>query len=211
MPLLHPEMDLQGRGEPVSAAGHTENLRTAGPGKPYGERKRMSSLDHFIAWTDRISRAINIASMGVYFAIMFLTIAGIAARLLGVPLNGLINLSESLLVVAVYFALAYAQQAKQHVAVELVVSSLPKTPQKILGVINLIIPLCVCTILIIISWDFALESWGMRERMDGAPYYPIYPPKIAIAVGISLLWLQLLSDLFREIMASFTRLGRDHS
>jgi TRAP-type mannitol/chloroaromatic compound transport system permease small subunit len=38
--------------------------------------------------------------------------------------------------------------------------------------------------------------------MDGAPFYPIYPPKIAIAVGISLLWLQLLADLLREIMLS---------
>lgn len=164
----------------------------------------MFSLDCFTEWTGRISRAVNIASMVIYFIIMFLTIAGIATRLLGVPLTGLINLSESLLVVAVYFALAYAQQSKQHVAVELVISSLPKIPQKILGIINLIIPLCICTVLIIISWDFALESWGMRERMDGAPYYPIYPPKIAIAVGISLLWLQLLSDLISEVMASFS-------
>jgi len=89
------------------------------------------------------------------------------------------------------------------VAVEFLISRLPKTPKKILNMINLIIPLAICTILIFISWSFALESWHMREKMDGAPFYPIYPPKIAIAVGISLLGLQLLADLLREIMLSF--------
>lgn len=162
----------------------------------------MSSINRFIAFTDRISRIVNVVSMGFYFIIMLLTMAGIATRLLGVPLNGLINLSESLLVVAVYFAVAYAQQAKQHVAVELVIAVLPKTPQRILNIINLIIPLCICAVLVYVSWDFAIESWGLRERMDGEPYFPIYPPKIAIALGISLLWLQLLSDLFREVMVS---------
>jgi TRAP-type C4-dicarboxylate transport system permease small subunit len=140
--------------------------------------------------------------MVTFFVIMSITIIGIILRILGEPLSGLTNLSESLLIIAVYCGIAYAQQVKQHVAVEFFISRLSKTPQKILNMINLIIPFGICTILIFICWDFALESWQLREKMDGAPFYPIYPPKIAIAVGISLLWLQLLADLLREIMLS---------
>lgn len=163
----------------------------------------MSSINYLTEPIDRIARTINVISMVIFFVIMLLTIIGIVMRFLGSPLSGLTNLSESLLVIAIYCGVAYAQQVKQHVAVEFLISRLSKTPKKILNVINLIIPLGICIILIFISWSFALESWHMREKMDGAPFYPIYPPKIAIAVGISLLGLQLLGDLLREIMLSF--------
>ena len=160
-------------------------------------------MKYLIDPIDRIARTINFISMVTFFVIMLLTILGIIMRIFRAPLSGITNLSESLLVIAVYCGIAYAQQVKQHVAVEFLISRLSKTPKKILNMINLIIPLAICTILIFISWSFALESWHMREKMDGAPFYPIYPPKIAIAVGISLLGLQLLADLLREIMLSF--------
>lgn len=163
----------------------------------------MSSIKYLTEPIDRIARTINVISMVTFFVIMLLTIVGIILRILGEPLSGLTNLSESLLIIAIYCGVAYAQQVKQHVAVEFLISRLTKCPKKILSIINLIIPLGICTILIFICWDYALESWQLREKMDGAPFYPIYPPKIAIAVGISLLWLQLLADLFREIMPSF--------
>ena len=147
--------------------------------------------------------------MVTFFVIMLLTIIGIASRILGAPFSGITNLSESLLVIAVYCGIAYAQQVKQHVAVEFFITRLGKTPKQILTIINLVIPLCVCSVLVIICWDYALESWGLREKMDGAPFYPIYPPKIAIAVGISLLWLQLLADLFKEGIMGFVKADRN--
>jgi TRAP-type C4-dicarboxylate transport system permease small subunit len=163
----------------------------------------MGFVKYFIEPIDRIVRTINVISMVTFFVIMSITIIGIILRILGEPLSGLTNLSESLLIIAIYCGIAYAQQFKQHVAVEFLISRLTKSPKKFLSIINLIIPFGICTILIFICWNYALESWNMREKMDGAPFYPIYPPKIAIAVGISLLWLQLLADLLREIMLSF--------
>ncbi len=165
----------------------------------------MSSIKYLINPIDRLARTINVISMIIFFIIMLLTIIGIIFRFLGAPLSGITNLSESLLIIAVYCGVAYAQQVKQHVAVEFLITRLSKTPKKILNLVNLIIPFGICTILIFVSWNFALESWQVRERMSGAPFYPIYPPKIAIAIGISLLWLQLLADLLREVSLSFLK------
>lgn len=165
----------------------------------------VASKHYFIESIDRITRTINGISMVTFFVIMLLTVLGIILRFLGAPLSGLTNLSESLLVIAVYCGIAYAQQVKQHVAVEFLITRLSRTPQKILTMINLIIPFGICTILIFVSWNFALESWHVSERMSGAPFYPIYPPKIAIAIGISLLWLQLLADLLREVSLPFLK------
>jgi len=141
--------------------------------------------------------------MFMVFVIMALMIVGIITRILGMPLSGITNLSESMLVVVIYLSIAYTQQTKQHVAVEFFITILRGRKKVILNVINVLIPLFICSIFIFTSWDYALDSWEVKEKMDGAPFYPIYPPKIAIAVGISLLWLQLLADLLREVTAGF--------
>jgi TRAP-type mannitol/chloroaromatic compound transport system permease small subunit len=161
-----------------------------------------------IEFVDRIAlNACYLASVTTALLMIF-TMVAIAARLAGVPLSGVTNLSESLLVMAIYFSIAYTQQRKQHVAVEMLVGSLSEHNRKILNLINLLIPLLVCSIIVYTSWDYALESWNLRERMDGAPFYPIYPPKIAIALGISLLWLQLFVDCLRTILAASKEAGR---
>jgi TRAP-type mannitol/chloroaromatic compound transport system permease small subunit len=137
------------------------------------------------------------------FVVMALMIVGIITRILGAPLSGITNLSESMLVVVIYLSIAYTQQTKDHVIVEFFIATLRGRKKVLLNIINVLIPFFICSIFIYTSWDYALDSWGMRERMDGAPFYPIYPPKIAIAVGISLLWLQLLADLLREVTTVF--------
>jgi TRAP-type C4-dicarboxylate transport system permease small subunit len=163
---------------------------------------------YFIKYTDKVVRSINFISMITWFGIMLLTVIGIIFRLFGIPLSGLTNLSEYLLIIAVYCGVAYTQQVKQHVAVEFLISRVPSNQKNILNIINLIIPLVICTTLILVSWEFALESWRLREKMDGPPFYPIYPPKIAVAIGISILDLQLLVDLLKEIIQLFKAKNR---
>lgn len=135
--------------------------------------------------------------------IMGMTIVGVMARLLGRPLSGFTNLSESLLVVAIYLSVAYTQQYKQHVSVEFLMDRLNEKARNMLNIVNLAIALTICSVILYTSWDYAIAAWKIRERMDGAPFYPIYPPKIAIAVGITFLWLQLLVDVLRGILKLF--------
>jgi TRAP-type C4-dicarboxylate transport system permease small subunit len=161
--------------------------------------------NRYIRYVDRITRAVNSVAMVTILLIMVLTLAGIATRLIGIPLSGVTNLSESLLVVAVYLSVAYTQQGKQHVSVELLLASLGERNRRILDGVNILIALVICSVIVDTSWGYALQSWKLHERMDGAPFYPIYPPKIAIAVGMSLLWLQLFADWLRGLLALFMR------
>lgn len=156
----------------------------------------MKEVVHFI---NLITRLVNSLSIITLFVIMGLTVFGIFFRFLGVPISGITNLSESLLVIAIYFSIAYAQQKKQHVAVEFLIGSMNAKNRKYLNIINVIISLLITCIIIYASWGYALQSWEIKEKMDGAPFYPIYPPKIIIAVGMTLLGIQLLGDLIREI------------
>jgi len=167
-------------------------------------------LNRLIRCIDRMTRRINGLSMITLILLMTLIIAGIIARIIGVAFSGVTNLSESLLVIAIYLSIAYTQQTKQHVAVEFLIGSLNEKNRKLLSAINVIIPIVICSIIVFASWDYAIDSWRLREKMDGAPFYPIYPPKIAIAVGVSFLWLQLIADFFRGVLALLMKSEESH-
>jgi TRAP-type C4-dicarboxylate transport system permease small subunit len=140
--------------------------------------------------------------MVTLFIIMGLTVSGVICRIMGVPISGITNLSESLLVIGIYLGTAYAQKQRQHVAVEFLLASLNRGGRKVLGIVDLIVALLITSIVILASWDYAFQSWGIKERMDGAPFYPIYPPKIAIAIGMTLLGIQLLCDVIQAMFQS---------
>ena len=159
----------------------------------------------YIVYVDRVTRAANSVAMITILLIMVLTLVGIATRLVGIPFSGVTNLSESLLVVAVYFSVAYTQQGKQHISVELLQASLSERNRRILEVVNILIALVICGVIVDTSWHYAIRSWTLRERMDGAPFYPIYPPKIAVALGMSFLWVQLFADWLRGLVALLGR------
>jgi len=165
---------------------------------------------HVIQWIDRSIRVINSLSMLTIVLIMGMTVAGIVLRVSGIPFSGLTNLSESLLVIAVYFSLAYAQQKKQHVSVELLLASLNEKARNAVSAFNLIVALAICSLILYTSWDYALDAWRIREKMDGAPFFPIYPPKVAIAFGVTFLWLQLAADFLRQLHILFTRETLEH-
>lgn len=167
-------------------------------------------IARLIRGIERSTRAVNVLSMVTIALIMVITVAGIVLRVSGFPFSGFTNLSESLLVIAVYLGLAYAQQRKQHVSVELLMASLGEKAREVFTAFNLIAALAICSLILYTSWDYALDAWRIRERMDGAPFFPIYPPKFAIALGIAFLWLQLAADLLRQLFALFPRKGPVH-
>lgn len=162
-------------------------------------------IARLIRGIERSTRAVNVLSMVTIAVIMGMTVAGIVLRLSGVPFSGFTNLSESLLVIAVYLSLAYAQQMKQHVSVELLLASLGDKAREVLSAFNLIVALAICSLILYTSWDYALDAWKIMERMDGAPFFPIYPPKFAIALGVTFLWLQLAADFLRQLHVLFPR------
>lgn len=156
-----------------------------------------------------LSRLISYLSNFTMLLLMGIMVAGVVARLMGMPIDGVTNLSESLLVIAIYLGIPYTQQAGQHVSLEFLLMRLGEENRRRLTTVGLLVPLVICAVIAVSTWDYALEAWRVREKMDGAPFYPIYPPKIAVAVGLSLLWLQLLADFAGGLIGLFTGKARD--
>lgn len=139
-----------------------------------------------------------IGSWGL-FVLMCIGVVAVGLRWAGIPLGGAINLSVYILVAVIYFSLAYAQLKDENVAVELVVNRFRGRSRQLIIIIALLISLVACFFLVWSSCKSTWLSWSVRERMDGAPFYPIYPSKIALAIGVVLLFLQLLADFIKAV------------
>lgn len=149
---------------------------------------------------DRLSYIAFVLAVSLIFIIMLMNIINIGARLSGAPMSGITNLGEFLLVGTIFLSLAYCQVRKQHLFIELFLTRMTGKVRRGFDIINMFLSLAVCGVLVWLSWTLASESFIAGERITGAPFYPIYPGKIALFVGVCLLTFQLLADLIRILL-----------
>lgn len=152
---------------------------------------------------ERLSYGGCVLSQASVFVLMLLGIVVVVLRkFTTIPFLGGINLCTFFLVGLVYLAMAQVQREKGHVVVDIAIALLHDGGLKtVLAVFQLIFSLIITVIIAWASWVFALESLEYRERIDGAPFYPLYPIKIVVAIGISLLLLQLFADVVKAFRA----------
>lgn len=160
-----------------------------------------------ILWGDKllskiagtISSLVNYMAAWGLFALMATGIVGIIARMAGAPISGIISLSIFIFIGSVYLSFAHAQLRGNHVSVELLIGQLPSKSQRVMKVVTVFLSVVGCFLLVWALWPYAWESLTIGERMQGEPYYPIYPAKICAAVGSTVFLLQLIADLIRRI------------
>lgn len=157
----------------------------------------MENVKSLVKLLEKLSILVHLVSSWGLFVLMGIGIAAVTVRWAGYGLSGAINLSIYFLVSIVYLSLAYTQLRGQHVALELFVTRVHGRMRAVLMIVALALSLLASTFMAWSSWGYAWSSWIAKERMEGAPFYPIYPGKIALAIGITVLWLQLLADLIK--------------
>lgn len=95
---------------------------------------------------------------------------------------------------------AYAQRHHQHVRVDVFYTRLSPRGKAIIDVIGMLFfALPVLILMIINSFNYAVEAWVKKERLDLTIWYPPSGPlRTIIAIGFILLTLQCLAQLFRD-------------
>lgn len=159
----------------------------------------------FARITERICSLLHYVGMWLIFLLLIVGIVGVISRFVGNPIGGMISLSMFILVGSIYLCLAYTQLRKGHVAVEFVVERMHMEHRSILGIISPFLSMAACSLLLWGSWPYALASLQLGECMDGAPYYPIWPTKLCIAIGVSILFLQTIADFVKAVAALRTK------
>ena len=131
---------------------------------------------------------------------MFLGVADVVGtKFLGMPVHGTLELTESTMVLIVFGALAYTQQRRGHIRVELLyIHAGPRSKSFMEAVTHLL----ALVYFALVCWQGIGElrySWELREATMGAIRFPLYPARFLLVVGTLLLILQLVLDVIADL------------
>lgn len=149
---------------------------------------------------NRLLRQINkITLWTAGFAILAMTLLGgldvIGTVLLGYPIAGTYEATETLLVLSVFLALGFVHQERAHIAVDLFYWRMGTRSRWAIDVLTLVAMAYYFAVIAWEGWIKALESWQTGEYSVGLVQFPIYPARFALVVGASLAVLNCLVDL----------------
>src|SRR5919106_3417060 len=138
------------------------------------------------------------------------TVGMIASMLIGVadvigtgffnwPVPGTLEFTESTMVLVVFGALAYAQERRAHIRVELLYGHAGPRGQSFMEAVTHIVAFVFFAL---VAWQGLGElgySWEMKEATMGSVRFPLYPARFFLLLGAVLLLLRLALDIVQDV------------
>ena len=145
-----------------------------------------------------ISVTINRIGVGFLAVMMFMTGVDVVMRyIFNRPISGAYELTELMMVILVFFGLAYTQMEKEHVAVDLVYTRFAPKMKTIANCVSYF--LCM-GLFVIMTWQSikqAQSKWnsGLVTGTLGIPLWPFY---LITAMGCLVMCFVFIGDLFKS-------------
>ena len=162
-------------------------------------------MQTFSAWLGRLALWLLLLGTVGMIAAMLVGVADVVGtEFLGRPVLGTLEFTESTMVLVVFGALAYAQERRAHIRVELLYSQVGARGKSFMEAVTHIVAFVFFAL---IAWQGVgelLYSWEMKEATMGSVRFPLYPARFLLLLGVSLLMLRLAIDIVQDI----TRLHR---
>lgn len=122
----------------------------------------------------------------------------------GKPVVGAYELIETLMVVTIFMSVAAAQQKGAHINVELVKHMLGARAQAALALLGILVSGGLFLLVAYYGWFATLKSFASGEIRQGQLGFPVWPARLALALGSSLMVLQCLVQA-ASTLRSFVR------
>ena len=146
---------------------------------------------------ERIASGIAAVALAVVMLVGVIDI--VAGEVLGVFLAFKVDMSGTLTAAAIFLAWPLVQSRNEHINVDLFSAFFPRwsvTPREIIAKLA---GLVVFGLITRGAWMLALSSIAIREKSAATLGYPIWPAKLACAIGASLVLLVIVLQLIRLI------------
>lgn len=147
------------------------------------------------------SRWTNVVGLAALFLMVALTFIDVFARyVFNRPIKGASELTEVIMICAIFLAVAYTQNTKSHIAIDIITSRLSPKPRTAL---EFIATLLATGIFVIISWKtltYAIFLFAEHRAHDKILLIPGGPFGVAIFVGCASMTLLLIRDLLHTII-----------
>lgn len=151
-------------------------------------------------WTEHListlAKWLIIAGVVALAASMCLTCVDVVLRyFLDKPLPGSMHLVEFLQVAIIALPLAYCQQIKAHIRVDLIVGRLHRIPRAVMELLTTVAALFLFGL---VTWTGVEEAWRAIEigaYVIALISYPLWPSKCFLFIGTGCLCLRLMVDV----------------
>lgn len=146
-------------------------------------------------WISKLSGALSWLAVLIVVAMACSITADAFYRLItGRPIAGVIEYNEVGLVALVFLSLAGAQRRQEHVSTDIVVRLLSARSRRYVVAVGLVAALVVLAVLTMTTAQLAWASYTDGEYRFGLIQVPIWPAKVAMALGLLVLLLAVLDD-----------------
>jgi TRAP-type C4-dicarboxylate transport system permease small subunit len=135
---------------------------------------------------------LSFGGMFVLLPLMLLSSLEVVSRALwGRPIPGTVELSSYMLVILILSGLAYTQQVKGHVRVNLLLLKLPPTLALLIEVFTILLSLFIMAVLAWQGWVVGLEQKTVSDMLR----IPQLPFRLLVSLAGVFMFLELLVDL----------------
>jgi tripartite ATP-independent transporter DctM subunit len=156
-----------------------------------------------------VERLFNGVAAAIVVFMMGLTTVDVALRyVFNSPIPGVYTLCEMLIVGIVYLAIAYVQQQKSHVRVDVFIDRLRGSPRLAFELATLILALVGFSLMTWQAGLLAWDAWVTGDYAMGLIEYPFWPTKFAMTLGIGLLCLRFVTDI-KHYVVELKRASRE--
>ena len=152
----------------------------------------LSKLSRFV---DRILIWLSWLTVGIIFIIILLTCANTFGRaVLNSPIAGAYEITEGLLVTAVFLGFGRAQATGKHVRIEIIRSMFPVKTRAICDFIGLILTAAIFCLFTSQATESAYIALTTGEYAEGLFDVPVWPARWSAVVGIFFFTVRLILD-----------------
>jgi TRAP-type C4-dicarboxylate transport system permease small subunit len=153
----------------------------------------------------RLSAALAlVAAICGAFVMLLMSLDVINRMATGGSIRGAFEAVEMLLVLMVFLGIAYAERSGAHVRVRLMTAKMPPMVAEVTRLLGNLVALGIVAWMAYETVILAQRSVATGEFRMGLVSFPIWPGRVAVAVGLTLLTLELALTVGR----SFERIVR---
>jgi TRAP-type mannitol/chloroaromatic compound transport system permease small subunit len=142
---------------------------------------------------------VLLGSVGMMISMLICVADVVGTNFFGWPVPGTLEITESTMVLIVFGALAYTQEKRGHIRVELLHGYMSPRIKSLMDAITHALAFVFFALL---GWQSIGElaySWEIRESTMGTIRFPLYPARFLLAAGTALLIAQLALDVVADL------------
>ncbi len=153
------------------------------------EKNIISAISRFLSW---------ISGAAIFFMMILMVADAIGRKIVG-SVPGGYYATIAILIIVLFFSQGYAQMRKAHITIDLVTSKLSKKTQRILSIITNLMAVFFFGVVTWAGFLKAVECTRTKEEWMGAIFFPAWPWRWTIPIGLGVFTLQLVVTVIDEI------------